>query len=132
MKNFLFLVISFFSFQIVAAQEATDVADNQIYDINALDVKPEFPGGMNEFYKFVGKNYQPPLGKNVSGKIYVSFIIEKDGSLTDLKVVRDIGNGAGKEAIRVLQISPKWLPGELNGKRVRCNFLLPIAINSKG
>lgn len=132
MKNFLILVIAIFAIQMVSAQEENISNDNLLYDINGLDVKPDFPEGMNEFYKFIGKNYQPPLGKNVSGKIYVSFIIEKDGSLTNLKVLRDIGYGTGKEAIRVLLLSPKWLPGELNGEKVRCNFLMPININSKG
>ncbi len=87
---------------------------------------------MNEFYKFVAKNYQTPLGKNLSGKIYVSIVIEKDGSLADLKVLRDIGYGAGKEAIRVLLLSPKWVPGELNFKKVRSSYIISIAINSKG
>jgi protein TonB len=132
MKNFFILAIAFFALQIVSAQEVNNNSDNKIYDINELDVKPEFPGGMNEFYKFVGKNYQPPLGKNLSGKIYVSIVIEKDGSLADLKVLRDIGYGAGKEAIRVLLLSPKWVPGELNFKKVRSSYILPIAINSKG
>ncbi|HTG67178.1 MAG TPA: energy transducer TonB, partial [Flavobacterium sp.] len=58
----------------------------------------------------------------------VSFVVEKDGSLTDIKVLRDIGYGTGKEAIRVLQKSPKWNPGIQNGKPVRVQYSLPITI----
>ena len=54
--------------------------------------------------------------------MYVTFVVEKDGSLTDIKVIRDIGYGTGKEAIRVLKKCPKWTPGEQNGKKVRCTL----------
>ena len=66
----------------------------------------------------------------MSGKVYVTFVVEKDGSLTDIKVIRDIGFGTGKEAIRVLKSSPKWTPGEKNGKKVRVLYSIPITINA--
>jgi protein TonB len=131
MKNFLILVIAIFSLQMVSAQEVNIISDNLIYDIKGLDLKPDFPGGRDEFFKFIAKNYRTPDVKKLNGKVYVTFIIEKDGSLTDIKVLRDIGYGTGKEAIRVLELSPKWSPGEQNGKKVRCTFSLPIAIVAK-
>src|SRR3970040_609950 len=104
--------------------------DNQIYNTAGIVVKPEFPGGMDKFYSYVGKNYQTPEEEGLKGKVYVTFVVEKDGSLTDIKVIRDIGYGTGKEAIRVLNKCPKWTPGEQNGKKVRVLYSLPITIQS--
>ncbi|HCF04061.1 MAG: hypothetical protein RLZZ529_738 [Bacteroidota bacterium] len=104
--------------------------DNSIYNTAGIEVKPDFPGGMEKFYKFVGNNYQTPEEDGLKGKVYVTFVVEKDGSLTDIKVIRDIGYGTGKEAIRVLNKCPKWTPGEQNGKKVRVLYSLPITIQS--
>ena len=90
--------------------------DNNIYNTAGIEVKPEFPGGMAKFYSYIQKNYQAPEEEGLNGKVFVSFVVEKDGSLTDIKVIRDIGYGTGKEAIRVLKNCPKWNPGEQNGK----------------
>jgi len=106
------------------------VDDNNIYNTAGIEVKPDFPGGMAKFYKYVGNNYRTPEEEGLAGKVYVTFVVEKDGSLTDIKVVRDIGFGTGKEAIRVLKSCPKWNPGEQNGKKVRVLYSLPITIQS--
>ncbi len=104
--------------------------DNSIYNTAGIEVKPDFPGGIEKFYKYVGKNYQVPEEEGLKGKVFVSFVVEKDGSLTDIKVIRDIGYGTGKEAIRVLKSCPRWNPGEQNGKKVRVLYSLPINIQS--
>lgn len=104
--------------------------DNTIYNTAGIEVKPDFPGGIDKFYKFVGSNYVSPEEEGLKGKVYVTFVVEKDGSLTDIKVIRDIGYGTGKEAIRVLKKSPRWTPGEQNGKKVRVLYSLPIVIQS--
>lgn len=104
--------------------------DNSVHNLAGIEVKPDFPGGIDKFYKFVGKNYQVPEEEGLKGKVFVSFVVEKDGSLTDIKVIRDIGYGTGKEAIRVLKSCPKWNPGEQNGKKVRVLYSLPINIQS--
>lgn len=104
--------------------------DNSVYNTAGIEVKPDFPGGIEKFYKFVAKNYQVPEEEGLKGKVFVSFVVEKDGSLTDIKVIRDIGYGTGKEAIRVLKSSPRWNPGEQNGKKVRVLYSLPINIQS--
>ena len=103
---------------------------NEIYNVAGIEVKPEFPGGMEKFYKFVGNNYKTPEEEGLKGKVYVTFVVEKDGSLTDIKVLRDIGYGTGAEAIRVLKKCPRWTPGEQNGKKVRVLYSLPITIQS--
>jgi protein TonB len=104
--------------------------DNNIYNTAGIEVKPDFPGGLDKFYKFIGKNFQVPEEEGLKGKVFVTFVVEKDGSLTDIKVLRDIGYGTGKEAIRVLKSCPKWNPGEQNGKKVRVLYSLPISIQS--
>ena len=104
--------------------------DNNIYNTAGIEVKPDFPGGLEKFYKFIGKNFQVPEEDGLKGKIFVTFVVEKDGSLTDIKVLRDIGYGTGKEAIRVLKSCPRWNPGEQNGKKVRVLYSLPISIQS--
>ncbi|WP_291127655.1 energy transducer TonB [Flavobacterium sp. UBA7682] len=104
--------------------------DNNIYNTAGIEVKPDFPGGLEKFFKFIAKNYQVPEEDGLKGKIFVTFVVEKDGSLTDIKVIRDIGYGTGKEAIRVLKSCPRWNPGEQNGKKVRVLYSLPISIQS--
>lgn len=105
--------------------------DDIVRSITGLEIKPEFPGGIEKFYAFVGKNYQAPEEEGLKGKIYITFIVEKDGSLSDFKVLRDIGYGTGKEAIRVLKLCPNWKPGKINNKPVRTLYTLPITIQSE-
>ena len=71
-----------------------------------------------------------PEVQGFKGKLIVSFIIETDGRLSDIKVLKDLGYGTSEEAIRVLQSSPKWIPGKQNGKPVRVAYSLPINIHS--
>jgi protein TonB len=131
MKNFLFLAIAFFAVLMVSAQEATTVSNDKVYNTAGIEVKPDFPGGMGEFYKYFAKNYKTPNVKKLNGKVYVTFVVEKDGSINEVKVLRDIGYGTGEEAIRVLNNSPKWIPGEQDGRKVRCSFSLPINIDTR-
>ena len=105
------------------------IDDNKVYTTAGIEVKPDFPGGMAKFYAYIGNNFRFEE-EGVSGRVIVNFVVEKDGSLTDIKVVRDIGFGSGKEAIRVLQKSPKWVPGEQNGKKVRVLYTIPIMIQA--
>lgn len=103
--------------------------DTGIYGTAGLEVQPDFPGGIKKFYDFVGRNFEAP--EDAAGKILVTFVVEKDGSLTDIKVQRDIGYGSGAEAIRVLKKAPKWIPGEQNGKKVRVQYSIPITIQAQ-
>lgn len=102
------------------------VEDNTVY--TAVEVKPEFPGGMAKFYAYVGKNFKAPEEEDVKGKVIVQFVVEKDGSLTDIKVIRDLGYGTKAEAERVIRNCPKWKPGIQNGRPVRVLYSLPITI----
>ena len=106
------------------------VDDNNIYNSAGIEVKPEFPGGIAKFYGFIKNNFTPPDEPGLKGQVFVSFVVEKDGSLTDIKVLRDVGFGSGKEAERVLRKCPKWTPAEQNGKKVRCSYQIPIKIET--
>jgi protein TonB len=134
MKKILFLALTFCVFQSVQSQNTkanpSGNVDNNIYNSAGIEVKPEFPGGITAFYKFIGANYKTPDVAGLKGKLIVAFVVDKDGSLTDIKVLRDIGFGTGTEAVRVLKLSPKWIPAEQNGQTVRCAFTLPINIET--
>lgn len=78
-------------------------------------------------------NYRLPqeaLKNKVSGRIFLSFIVEKDGSLSNITSIRDLGYSTGDKGVRVLKMSPKWKPGMLNGQPIRISYGLPININS--
>jgi TonB family protein len=96
---------------------------------------PTFPGGLKAFGEFLGKNIKYPetAKKNkIQGRVYLTFVVEKDGSLSRFKVVRGIGSGCDEEAVRVLAISPKWNPGMQNGKVVRVQYTVPIFFQLEG
>lgn len=101
---------------------------NQIFV--AVQVQAEYPGGNQAFMKqFVSRFRAPDMDSGAKAiRVIVTFVVERDGSLTDIKVVRDPGFGVGKEAMRVLNNMPKWKPAEQNGKKVRSQFTLPITI----
>lgn len=92
------------------------------------DKSPEFEGGLDKFFQFFSKNYKMPNQYSGRGNLIIGFIVEKDGSITDIKIIKDLGDGTGKEAIRVLKLSPKWKPGLVNGKPARVSYSLPIAL----
>ncbi|MXV17530.1 energy transducer TonB [Hufsiella ginkgonis] len=115
-----------------APKEAEVTEDNSVHDFAAIEKAPEFKGGEKAFRAYIQKNYKyPPMAteQGVSGKVILQFVVEKDGSLTDIKVVRDLGMGTGDEAKRVLAKMPPWQPGIQNGRPVRVAFTLPLALS---
>lgn len=121
---------------IAPATQPVTVKHNEEPVFITVEEEPQFKGGISAFYCFLRKNIQYPeamLNKNVQGRELVSMTVETDGSLSDLKVVKDLGCGAAKEVIRVLKLSPKWEPGYQNGNKVRVKYTIPISFNiSKG
>lgn len=108
--------------------------DNQVYNGAILQVKPVYPGGVitlqNKIAAEVIKNADLP--KNFSGKIYLSFVVEKNGSLTDIKTLHDPGYKAGLFAERTIRgDKTRWSPGILNGIPVRSQYLVPVEIKMK-
>jgi len=109
--------------------EAVNSGKNKIYNSIEIEVKPKFPGGTVKFHQFIDKNYKKPNKKpTLQGFLFANFIVEKDGSLSDIKVLRDIGFGTGEELIRVLKLSPKWKPGKQNNKQVRALYSLVVPV----
>jgi protein TonB len=111
----------------------TGLTGNEPLPPAMLDNMPEFPGGLNKFREYVGNNFKSPENETAEViKVYVSFVIEKDGSMTNITVPRDPGHGMGREAIRVLKsLKTKWKPGYKNGQPVRTSFTLPISVQLK-
>lgn len=98
------------------------------------DVNPEFAGGEAKLYEYLSENIKyPDLARDggITGKVFVQFVVEKDGSITNVQVKRDIGGGCGDEAKRVVRSMPKWKPGKVGGRTVRSQFILPINFTLK-
>ena len=94
-----------------------------------VEKMPEYPGGLKAMYKYLSKHVKyPPMAREagIEGTVTLSFIINEDGQINDIKVLRDIGGGCGAEAVRVVKNMPAWSPGEQRGKKVKVRFTLPI------
>jgi len=94
-----------------------------------VEAMPQFKGGSGELYSFLSSNIKYPVmakESGIQGKVYVTFVVERDGSVTDVKLLRGIGGGCDEEAIRVVASMPKWTPGKQRGKPVRVQYNLPV------
>lgn len=104
--------------------------DNGIHDMTDIQAYPEFEGGMKAWAKFIQRNLRYP-GKaqdaEAQGKVYISFVIEKDGSVSNVTVLKGIGYGCDEEAVRVISKSPKWKPGKQNDQNVRVRYNMPLS-----
>ena len=106
--------------------------DNEVYNAVAVEIRPNYPGGIQKFYAFIKKNYVIPKeildDESSRGGVFAKFIIEKDGSLSKIEVLHDIGYGSGKELERVLKLSPNWIPAIKDGNPVRCLYSIPYYV----
>lgn len=101
--------------------------NDSVYSI--VEEMPKFPGGENAMMKFISENVTYPQearDKNISGRVFVSFVVEKDGSVNEVKVIRGVDKILDDEAVRVVKAMPKWTPGKQKGEAVRVNYNLPI------
>ena len=114
-------------FKGVQVEEEEEEEEEEIFMV--VEDDPEFPGGLDALAQYLAKNIQyPDLARqnNITGRVFVTFVVEKDGSVGQVKVLRDIGGGCGAEAMRVVKSMPKWKPGKQRGKPVRTQFNLPV------
>lgn len=103
--------------------------EGKLHDLGSVETAPEYQGGQKALTKFLGSALRYPLKAReakTEGKVYIGFVVEKNGSLSDFKVIKGIGDGCDEEAIRVLRLSPPWKPGIAEGKTVRTSYVLPI------
>lgn len=102
---------------------------DSVQSLASVDVLPEFPGGQKGWGTYLSQNLKYPeeaKKQNITGRVIAQFIVQKDGSLSDLKILRGIGAGCDQETLRVLKNSPKWIPGTKNGKKVAVSYIMPI------
>jgi TonB family protein len=116
-----------------AASEPSNAPTNHtestpIYDI--VEQKPEFATGEAEMFKYLRQNIHYPAAareNSIEGKVYVNFVVNTDGLISDVKVLKGIGGGCNEETVRVVQNMPKWKPGVLQGNIVRTRYTLPVS-----
>jgi protein TonB len=109
------------------ASVVEDEAKEEVFII--VEDQPKFEGGLDAFYKFVSDNLEYPKQakfSGIEGKVFLQFIVEKDGSLGDIQVIKGIGGGCDEEAVRVVKASPKWQAGKQRGRPVKVKMSLPI------
>lgn len=120
----LFITLSFVLIGIISANAQTT---EPVYE--KTDVMAEYQGGMTEMFNFIGKNLKypkPAVDANVTGKVYVKLIIEKDGTISSQEIVQGIGFGCDKEVMRIVGLMPKWNAAQIGGKAVRSSMVLPV------
>lgn len=128
MKRFLLLLSAILLTNIAFCQEEKKVSvDDEVFVV--VEEQAEFPGGLDSMYAYIQKNLVYPekaKAEGIEGRVFVSFIIEKDGSISNVKILRGIGGGCDEAAVEMVKNMPKWKPAKQRGKPVRCQFNLPI------
>ena len=107
--------------------EEEKVDENQIFEV--VEVQPEFPGGMDALMQYLTKNIRYPSRaqeNNIQGRAVLKFVVSKDGSVSNVSVVKSLDPDCDKEAVRVISSMPKWKPGKQSGKPVNCYFTCPV------
>lgn len=113
-------------------EDVEETGESQIF-VRA-EVMPEFPGGPSAMYAYLGKNMKYPtiaLENGIQGRVFVGFVVDKDGSITNVKVLRPVDPYLDKEAVRVVQAMPKWSPGKQGSKTVRVSYTVPVNFQLK-
>lgn len=111
------------------AGDSTNSLTEEILELFQVDQKPEFLGGADALNLWLRENIKYPpnaLKNNVEGKVYITFVVEKDGTLSNIKVLRELGAGCTAEAVRLVNLMPPWSPGKYLGQNVRVRFTIPI------
>ena len=107
--------------------EEEEIVEAEIFKV--VEEMPEFPGGSAKLMEYIQKNIKYPMmarESDIQGRVFVNFVVEPDGSISNVAVLRGIGGGCDEEAVRVVNSMPKWKPGKQRGSAVRCSFTVPI------
>lgn len=124
LKVALMMFVLLFSFMTSTAQTKKN---DMVFDV--VEVMPQFPGGQIAMLKYIMENMKYPeqaMKEGIQGRVAVRFIVEKDGSISDVKPILSVHPLLNKEAVRVVESMPKWTPGKQNGKPVRVRYNLPV------
>ena len=127
MKKLLFLSAFLCTLSFGAFAQSEVSVDDEVFVV--VEEQAEFPGGLDSMYAYIVKNLKSPelaKEKGIEGRVFVSFIMEKDGSISNVKILRGIGGGCEEAAVEMIKNMPKWKPGKQRGKPVRFQFNLPI------
>ncbi len=119
--------------QIITQEEEKEVAEEEIFVF--VEDQPGFPGGDEARLNYLRQNIKYPEmanENNIQGTVHVTFVVEKDGSVSNVKVLRGIGGGCDEEAVRVIKSMPRWTPGKQRGRAVRAQFNMPIRFVLQG
>jgi protein TonB len=107
--------------------EEEEIQEAEIFTI--VEEMPEFPGGTQKLADYLAKNIKYPQmarESGIQGRVFISFVVETDGSVSNVNVMRSLGGGCDEEAVRVVKSMPKWKPGKQRGKPVRVSYILPV------
>ena len=129
LKVALMMLVLLFSFMTSTAQTKKN---NMVFDV--VEVMPQYPGGQTAMLQYMMKNIKYPkqaMKEGIQGRVTVSFIVEKDGRVSNVRLLRSVQPLLDKEAIRVVKSMPKWSPGKQKGKPVRVRFNLPVMFKLK-
>lgn len=110
----------------LAAQQLPEHSTNRDDTFIVVDQMPEYPGGNEALQEYISLNLKYPALKEVSGKVFVNFVVDKKGKVIDIKVKNDVDAALAKEATRLVKAMPLWTPGKLDGKPVNVQLNLPI------
>lgn len=105
-------------------------SDKVSHSYKIVELKPETKNGVMDFNNHIARNFRAPKVEGLSGKIYITFIVDKNGTIINPKIIKSIGHGTDEEAIRVVSSYQNFTPGEIRGIKVNCTFSLPISIYS--
>lgn len=111
----------------IVVEKEAEIVEEVIFTV--VEENPGFPGGEEERMRYLQQNLKYPQmarESGIQGTVYVTFVVEKDGSITDVRILRGIGGGCDEEAARVVKTMPRWNPGKQRGQAVRVQFNLPI------
>jgi protein TonB len=110
-------------------EEVSDAAEDSVYNTSSIEIQPEFPGGEAALYKFLADNIKYPrmaVESGIQGTVYIGFVVEKNGNLSNISVLRNPNELLTNEALRVVTSMPDWSPGKQGGRPVRVSFSLPV------
>ena len=118
--------------EVIEEYVAPEIVEDEVVEaeiFTVVDQMPEFPGGMNRLAEYLATNIRyPQLAREsgIQGRVFINFVVEADGSVTNVRVIRSLGGGCDEEAMRVVRNMPRWTPGRQRGRAVRVSYNLPV------